>query len=166
MRAPQPRLKKGSNACTACTCHGSYQASHILRGSVVFSRTKTHPHTRHCPFWVPGSGAMNASIGLILCYLTLGLKFRIFVALSIGAGTFSIAPSLTCHRIVSRTSSPAFAIIDSICGFNRSHISFREASAELSKVFRTRQASPHDRLTNGQTLLHASTRILRAMRSC
>jgi hypothetical protein len=57
---------------------------------------------------------MNASIGLILCYLTLGLKFLIFIALSIGAGTFSIAPSLTCHRIVSRISSPAFVIIDSM----------------------------------------------------
>jgi hypothetical protein len=162
IRAPQRYLKKMPGAFAACTCHGVCQANQVSRGPVTFSRIETHPHTRHCPYWVPGAGALNATFGLMLCYLALGLKFRMFVALSIGAGTFSITPGLTCHRIVSRSSSPAFTLIESLSGFDRSHIAFREASAELSKIFQTRQASPHDRLANGQTLLHVSARVLPA----
>jgi hypothetical protein len=160
MRVPRTRLKKGSTAFTACTCPGSYQASHVSRGPIVFSLSQIYPHTHHCPSWVPGAGAMNASLGLILCYLALGLKFRIFMALAIGTGTFSITPSLACHRIVSRTSSPAFGIIDEIGSFKMAHLTFCEASAKLSKIFRTQQASPHDRLINGQTVLHVSTHVV------
>jgi len=102
---------------------------------------------------------MTLSFGLILFYLVLGLKLRLFMELSIGSGTFSIMPNLSFGRIVTLQSSPAFGLIHrlfhpAISSAERNPTFY---SAEMKKIFETRQASPHDRLEDGSTLLHVSS---------
>ena len=70
----------------------------------------------------------------------------------------SVNPSLSARRIVSRN-SPAFELIDRM--FNPSHDPPpMDSSAELTKLFQTREASPHDRLIDGSTLLHVSSDLV------
>jgi hypothetical protein len=150
------RWRKTLAISDSCTCHGNRQEKHLLRRPVFLSIERLYHHDRRCSSWLPEACVMNVSFGLILSYLMFGLKLRILMALSIGAGTFSLTPSLICSRIVSECHSIAFKIVASMTSCDPSRRTLRKDSVELSRIFQTRQSSPHDRLENGQTLLHVS----------
>jgi hypothetical protein len=132
-RTAQPNLSllsRGAINSGYCTCRGMHQEKRLLQRPVLLSLEKQYRHDRRCPSWLPEVYALNVNFGFILSYLVFGLKLRILMALSIGASMTSFDPS-------QRT--------------------LRKNSMELSRIFQTRQSSPHDRLENGQTLLHVST---------
>jgi len=141
---------------TFCTCRVIRQEYHMLQRPVVLSLERQYRHDRSCPFWLPESCAVNFSFGLILSYLIFGLKLRMLIVLSAGAGTFSLTPSLTCSQIVSESSSAAFKVIATMTSADPSKRAVRYNLAELSRIFQSGESSPHDRLGNGQTLLHVS----------
>ena len=158
IRTDRLRLKKKLNPLNLCSCRERRQEKQFVRTPFVVSLNEVHFHDSSCPFWIPGTHDVNFSFGMILCYLILGLKLRIFMTLSIASGTFSVNPSLSACRIVSRN-SPAFELIDRM--FNRSYgPPPMDSSAELIKLFQTREASPHDRLIDGSTLLHVSSDLV------
>jgi len=128
----------------------------MLQRPVVLSLERQYRHDRSCPFWLPESCAVNFSFGLILSYLIFGLKLRMLIVLSAGAGTFSLTPSLTCSQIVSESCSAAFKVIATMTSADPSERAVRYNLAELSRIFQSCESSPHDRLDNGQTLLHVS----------
>jgi len=155
MRASLSRVRRRP-VSTSCTCRGIFQKHHMLRRPVVLSLERQYRHDRSCPFWLPESCAINFSFGLILSYLIFGLKLRMLIVLSAGAGTFSLTPSLTCSQIVSESCSAAFNVIATMTSTDPSKRAVRYNLAELSRIFQSRESSPHDRLDNGQTLLHVS----------
>ena len=149
------RLKRKPNAFTLCNCRKRREEKQFVRPPLVVSLNEVHSHDPSCPLWIPGTHDMNFSFGMVLCYLILGLKLRVFMTLSIASGTFSINPSLSALRIVSEESSPAFKLIRLITEGDSRWIP-KDYSAELTRIFQTRQASPHDRLESGYTILHVS----------
>jgi hypothetical protein len=154
IRTNRLRLKKKPNLPNSCSCRKRHQEKQLVRPPFVVSLNEVHFHESSCLFWIPGSYNASFSFGMILCYLILGLKLRIFMTLSIASGTFSINPSLSARRIVSRD-SPAFALIDWVFVWSENPL-LVNTSAELIELFQTRKASPHDRLEDGTTLLHVS----------
>jgi hypothetical protein len=148
VRPLHPQLKKKLNTSIFCNCRKRHEEKQFVRPPFVVSLNEVHFHDPSCPLWLPGTHYMNFSFGMILCYLILGLKLRLFMTLSIASGTFSINPSLSAHRIVSVESSPAFKLIYSVTRAGSRWIPEKH-SAELTRIFQTRQASPHDRLKDG-----------------
>lgn len=152
IRPNRLRLEKKPDSSISCTCRGSRQEKQLVRSPFVVSLDEVHSHESSCPFWIPGAHDVSFSFGVILCYLILGLKLRIFMTLSIASGTFSVNPSLSACRIVSEN-SPAFELIERIFHFPYV-IPPMDSSTELTRLFQARKASPHDRLRDGTTLLH------------
>jgi hypothetical protein len=158
IRVNRLQSKRKPRSLNSCTCRESRQEKQLVRTPFVVSLNEVYFHDSSCPFWIPGTHDVNFSFGMTLCYLILGLKLRMFMTLSIASGTFSVNPSLSARRIVSRN-SPAFELIDRM--FNPSHDPPpMDSSAELTKLFQTREASPHDRLIDGSTLLHVSSDLV------
>ena len=159
MRATHFKRNENANAFASCTCRKRLLRKQFVRSPFVVSRNEAHYHDTTCPFWTSGSHEMTIGFGMILCYLILGLKLRLFMQLSIGSGTFSIMPSLSFRRIVTEESSPAFRLIRDML-YRSDGLGSLNHSTELTKIFQTRQASPHERLKDGTTLLHVSFRPL------
>jgi len=159
-RSVQPnlsRLETYPNIPSSCTCRGRRQDRHFAQRPLVVSLTEMHLHDPSCSYWVSGSHGIEFGVGIILCYLVFGLKIRLFMKLLVGSGTFSIMPSLTIGRIVTVESSPAFKLIDKMTSRSLfSKYTLPKYYMELRRVFETGQASPHDRLEDGKTLLHVS----------
>ncbi|KAF2822963.1 hypothetical protein CC86DRAFT_423034 [Ophiobolus disseminans] len=130
------------------------QGELILRRPVFLTYVKLHAHARGCPFWSKQSLQTNLTFGLILCCLTLGLKWRLLLAVSVGTRSLSAVPSLTIHRVVGPSSSPAFMSVASAVASPINKDTVPALFRDLQNIFGTRRASPHDRLPNGQTLLH------------
>jgi len=141
---------------TFCTCRKRLERKQFLRSPFVVSQDKVHYHDPSCQLWTTGGHDTTIGFGMILCYLILGLKLRFFLQLSIGSGTFSIMPNLSFGRIVTVESSAAFKLIESIARWSIDQCPVLDYPVELNKIFQTRQASPHDRLQDGKTLLHVS----------
>jgi len=156
MRTMHSKRIENSKSFTFCTCRKRLQRKQFSRSPFVVSRDEVHYHDSSCQFWTTRGHDTTIGFGMILCYLVLGLKLRLFMQLSIGSGTFSIMPNLTFGRIVTVESSAAFKLIDSICDPNRNLCPVKDYPVALNKIFQTRQASPHDRLQDGKSLLHVS----------
>ena len=155
MRRLPSRQLENLNASVLCTCRKRLLRKQFVRSPFVVSRNEAHYHDTNCPLWTSGSHEMTIGFGMILCYLILGLKLRLFMQLSIGSGTFSIMPSLSFRRIVTEESSPAFRLIRDML-HHSDELGSLNRSTELTQIFQTRQASPHERLKDGTTLLHVS----------
>ncbi|CAI9637082.1 unnamed protein product [Alternaria burnsii] len=154
IRPNRLQLRKKPGYVNSCTCRQRHQKKQFVRPPFVVSRNEVHFHDPSCPLWIPGIHDLKLSFGMILCYLILGLKLRVFMTLSIANGTFSINTNLSACRIVTEN-SPAFVLIyQMLDDDDRYAISPMDGSHELVKLFQTRKASPHDRLRNGTTLLH------------
>ncbi|KAH5281913.1 hypothetical protein HBI71_003440 [Parastagonospora nodorum] len=137
-----------------CTCYGTQTAKRILKRPFFWTQATFHTHSRGCPFWSAGGLRTNITFGLILCYLALGLQWRMILTLSINTGPMSILPGWRCYRAVKASSSPAFQTINTIV---RSAINAQTIPClfrDLRNIFDTQRASVDDRLQNGQTLLH------------
>jgi hypothetical protein len=149
-----PKVETQDLASSACTCCGQSAVQVVLRRPIFQTYSTFQAHRRGCPFWTAACLRTNITFGLILCYLVLGIKWRMILALSIGTRPFSIVPSLRCYRAVNAASSPAFVSVATIIGSQMNAQSIPSLVQDLHKIFETRRASPDDRLPNGQTLLH------------
>lgn len=155
MQPTLSRPRADQNTTAFCSCRKRRQEKRFAQRPFVLTLNESHFHKPSCSCWVPGSHDMEVGFGIILYYLIFGFKIRLFMRLLVGTGTFSIMPSLSLGRIVTEESSPAFRLID-IMRSQFHETEPRDYSAELTKIFQTRQASPNERLGDGRTLLHVS----------
>jgi len=143
-------------ASTKCTCRGYHNTKGVFWRPVFLTHVTYRAHAHSCPFWSAEELKTSISFGLILCYLAIGIKWRLLLALSIGTRPFSVVPSLKCHRAVNLSSSPAFSAVAAVIGANMDEATVPTLFTDLRKIFDTRRASRDDRLPDGQTLLHVS----------
>lgn len=158
-RRVQPILSRprgNPNTIASCTCRKRLQEKRFIRQPCIMLFNQSHFHEASCSYRIPGCHNIELGLVMILWYLMFGLRIRLFMKLLVGNGTFSIMPSLSIGRVVTVESSPAFEIIDLITNRWLNPTEIRSKSMELTRIFQTRQASPHERLQDGRTLLHVS----------
>ncbi|KAF1844399.1 uncharacterized protein K460DRAFT_163621 [Cucurbitaria berberidis CBS 394.84] len=127
----------------------------LLTVANILSRTRKLIHEENCPLAITEQGVTNVYLGISVGSRFLGMGVHISAALSHQAGYFSLRLSLVCYRIVPEN-SPAFSFVKEITSFDGTfNPMIREMAAQgLLDLFQARKASPHDRLSNGMTLLH------------
>jgi hypothetical protein len=138
-----------------CTCRPQTSTLGYLSGMLALTCVRTFIHNPQCPQSAFQTALTNLQFRATLCSLILRTKASLSFTLSYGAG-FSVTHTLQCHHIVE--SSPAFAFIKPLVesSINMPEETFRGEIDKLFAMFQLRQASPHDRLPNGSTLLHVS----------
>ncbi|KAF2008977.1 hypothetical protein BU24DRAFT_380969, partial [Aaosphaeria arxii CBS 175.79] len=148
---------KGSRAISSyhsCDCkHHKKSYSYSLWPFELW-KSLTRKHRIDCPHSIYEDATTQLGIQLNLCSLMLKRKVQISVFFSQSMRGPGVSSNLRCHRIVT-SGSPAFKLVfdflnESISGPN----SYKDMTDELFKLFQLREASPHDRLEDGMTLLH------------
>ena len=142
-------------AKVTCTCQPQTSAFGYRSGPFAFTYTRASIHEPRCPRASIQNTVTDLQLQATLCSLILGKRFWLSFQLSYGTG-LSVKQNLECRRVV-RDSSPAFAFIQSFAYsiVNMPIDEFLGEVDELLKMFQLGQASPHDRLLDGSTLLHA-----------
>lgn len=143
-----------------CTCQPQTYARDHKLGWFSLTRGQTVIHEPRCQQGLFQDAVTEFEIRATFCSLTLGRKVSLAFALSYGA-RLSVTQNLHCHRVVPE-SSPAFALVQALVdsSVTMREKEFRGKIDRLSVVFQLRQASPHDRLPDGSTLLHVCTQTL------
>ncbi|KAF2683829.1 hypothetical protein K458DRAFT_432023 [Lentithecium fluviatile CBS 122367] len=139
-----------------CTCHGHSSTTKLLRWPVSITKTESSVHLPDCPYAAIEEAVTSLQVHFTMCSISLRRKAHVGLALSHGAGAATIAPVLKCNRIVLRT-SPAFRLLAGfkrIIGSSPRSDAWEKPATQLLRLFQRREASPHDRLPNGMTLLH------------
>jgi hypothetical protein len=114
-------------------------------------------HNSTCPYAIEDDVA-ELNVRFTMCSLALKRKTQLALALSNGAGSMSVKPALETYRVVDER-SPAFRLLASFgrrIGPEPDPLAWEKPARDLLKLFNTKRASPHDRLPDGQTLLHVS----------
>jgi hypothetical protein len=153
------RSLRNRHTFAECSCQRRSKTTVYLHWPISISRTITHIHEFHCPHAVYQAAISDLDMRLLLCSAAFKRKISIALLISQGLGKWSIAPGLCTYRIVS-WGSPAFALMDSSHKKLRTFTSsdaWIEPAQELFRLFQTGQASPYERLANGQTLLHVTS---------
>jgi hypothetical protein len=147
------RLTRRS-ALVTCTCRPQASTLGYLSGMLALTCTRTSLHDPQCPRSSFQDVVTDLQLRATLCSLVLRTKMSLTFALSYGAG-FSLKHNLQCHRVV-HLSSPAFKLVTTLVEISTevSEESFRTEVDKLFAIFELRQASPHERLPDGTTLLH------------
>ncbi|CAG5188619.1 uncharacterized protein ALTATR162_LOCUS11996 [Alternaria atra] len=141
-------------AQVACTCQPQTSALGYQSKQLSLICTRTSNHDPQCPQSSIQGAVTDLQLRATLCSLILRTKVSLSLKLSYDAG-FSVTQNLQCHRVVDE-SSPAFALVKNLVWFdnNMSDEIFRGEVDRLFAMFQHKQASPHDRLEDGSTLLH------------
>lgn len=149
------RLKR-QLAKVTCTCQKNTSVFGYTSGWLALTCTRTSIHDPRCPLSPLQNTVTDLQLRATLCSLFLRSKVSLSMTLVYGAG-FSIKQSLECHRVVSRD-SPVFSLIRDLVksSSNTTEEVFSGKVDKLLKIFQQGQASPHDRLPDGSTLLHVS----------
>lgn len=150
------RTNIGTTTAYVCTCYRKHTIKRVLKRPFFWTQATLHTHTHGCPFWSAGGLRTNITFGIILCYLALGLQWRMILTLSIDTGPMSILPGWRCYRAVEVSSSPAFQAINTILSSAINAQTISNLFRDLFEIFDTRRASVDDRLQSGRTLLHVS----------
>jgi hypothetical protein len=147
------RLRRRS-ALVTCTCRPQTSTLGYLSGLLALTCTRTSIHDTQCPRSLFQDAVTDLQLRVTLCSLVLRTKMSLTFALSYGAG-LSLKHNLQCHRVVD-LSSPAFTFVETLVNSSNkmSDESFRKEADKLLAIFQLRQASPHERLPDGRTLLH------------
>jgi hypothetical protein len=149
------------NTLIECACQRRSETTVYLHWPISLSRTRTQVHESHCPH-AAYQGAMNdVNMRFWLCSAVFKRKINIALVVSQGLEKWSIAPSLCTYRIVSKHSA-AFALLTSLPSDIHTSAGLDgwiEPARALFHLFQMRQASPYERLANGQTLLHIIARL-------
>jgi len=136
-----------------CTCRPQTSALGYRTGLFALTCTRTSMHDAGCPQAPLHNAVTDLQLQATLCSLLLGKKVLLSFQLSYGAG-LSTKQNLECHRVVEWSPAFEFAMTVVESSMNMPMDTFRGEVEKLSMMFQLRQASPHDRLTNGTTLLH------------
>jgi len=142
----------------SCACRRLSKRYVYLRWPVSVSRNITQVHDPDCPYSVYQSAITDLNVRFSVCSTALRRKIELRIALSHSLDSSSISPGLISYRVVSVT-SPGFALLDSfgeMMIYEPENVSWASFAQDLFRSFQNREASPHDRLANGQTLLHVS----------
>jgi hypothetical protein len=147
-------------AKVSCTCQTHANAFGYQSGWFALAITRTSTHDPECHLFSLGNTVTDLQLRATLCSLVLGSKVSLSLKLAYGAG-FSVTHTLESHRVVTRA-SPAFRFVDDLItsSFCTPEELFRNEVKRLLEMFQLGQASPRDRLSNGDTLLHVRTRGL------
>lgn len=143
-----------------CTCQPQTHARDHQLGWFSITCAQTLVHEPRCQQRLLQDAVTELEIRATFCSLILGRKVSLAFMLSYGA-ELSVTQDLHCHRVVPE-SSPAFALVRTLVESSdtmREEAFCREVD-RLLLMFQHRQASPHDRLTDGNTLLHVCIRSL------
>ncbi|KAF2787502.1 hypothetical protein K505DRAFT_342889 [Melanomma pulvis-pyrius CBS 109.77] len=170
LRTSSPKLERCNalslgkrNAVAPCVCRPHSQRTVYLEWLMPLVGIHTCVHEVYCPRAVHQNEVTDFNLQFSFCSPALQRRIQIGFDVWQGLGLFRIKPSLTTYRIVHRN-SPAFRMIHNfscetwVCPQQNSWV---ETAQKLWSLFRTRQASPFERLDNGQTLLHylCSTKV-------
>jgi hypothetical protein len=149
------RLKRRLAKVT-CTCQTHTSAFGYWSSRLTLACTRISIHDPQCPLSALQNTVTNLQLRATLCSLILRSRVSLSLTLAYGAG-FSIKQSLECHRVVSR-GSPVFSLIHDLVksSSNTTEEVFSGEVDKLLEIFQEGQASPHDRLPDGSTLLHVS----------
>jgi hypothetical protein len=160
MRYLQRKTRKLQRRYAKATCTCRPQTSALSYRSRLLALTCSHTslHDPQCPQSTFQRAVTNLQLQTTLCSLILGTKMSLAFTLSYGA-KFSVNHNLECYRVVHK-SSPAFAFIDTLVQYSEEmpQEMFHGEVGRLFRMFELRQASPHDRLPDGRTLLHVRVR--------
>jgi hypothetical protein len=120
----------------------------------VLSRTVTGKHASDCPYSASEDRLTEMNLNISLCSVRLRRKFDIAVGISQSMikGT-TVRAGLRAITIV-RHDSEAFKLVLNFYSRVDEPDSWQGVARELERLFEARLASPHDRLTNGSTLMH------------
>ncbi|PSN69617.1 hypothetical protein BS50DRAFT_674188 [Corynespora cassiicola Philippines] len=155
------RLQRRANLTrqngNSCRCRPRSTTESILgswfQWPVSFSEQKTQLHEIYCPLHRLCETEKNFITRFTMCSAVFKTKFQLSINLAFASRGFSITSSLRCIRIVEST-SPGFEFIDTIFHSNEIKQDGGDLSQKLLMLFEQREATPHDRLADGRTLLH------------
>ena len=146
------------SATVPCTCRPRTSTLDYSTRTFAFkyARTSFHdPLCRRSSFQdVSSNVQLRASLFPCILRRRVSLSFTQFY----GSG---FTQSLQCHPIVQRYSGAfpsAYTLHKSSISMTKEE--FRGEVDKLNKMFELRQASPHDRLPDGGTLLHVCTKTI------
>jgi hypothetical protein len=150
----------GRAAKVVCTCQPQTYARDHQLGWFSITRAQTFVHEPRCQQRLFQDAVTELEIRATFCSLILGRKVSLAFMLSYGA-KISVTQNLHCHRVVPE-SSPAFALVRTLVESSDTmrEVVFCKEVDRLLLMFQLRQASPHDRLTDGNTLSHVCIRLL------
>jgi hypothetical protein len=148
------RLKRGLAKAT-CTCQKHGRPYGYRSGWLTLACTWTSAHDPQCRLSILQNTVKDIQLRAALCSLFLRSKVSFSLTLACGDGS-SFKQTLECHRVVK--DSPAFSFIPDLVksSFTTTEDIFHGEVDKLLEMFQQRQASPHDRLPDGSTLLHVS----------
>ena len=159
------RSLKKSLAFVSCTCFGRSREYVYLRWPLFISRNVTQVHDSNCPHAIYQAAMTDVNIRFSICSTALRRKIEFGIAVSQGLGVSSICPSLISYRVVPET-SPGFLLLKSFLGNVYEHPTnayWTGFAQNLFQLFQNGEASPHDRLVNGETVLHVGYILIQAL---
>jgi hypothetical protein len=129
----------------------------------ALSRSVSQVHLADCPYNMTDDVITNIDLRISLCSTVLRRKFNMAIQFSSSLTRgFSIRAGLRPIAIVG-DDSPAFVILRDFW-WNHDELtipdSWKRSAAQLHRLFETREASPHDILSSGRTLMHVCHRFL------
>ena len=148
----EPRKLQRRSDAIPCTCRPQTSAFGYISKILTLAYTQRFDHDRRCLRYSLSDISTDLQFKATLCSQILKRRISLSFTRFNNAG---FTQSLQCHRIVDRD-SPAFAYVDTLVrnSVDTPMKTFVCEVAKLSRMFQLRQASPHDRLANGKTLLH------------
>ncbi|KAF2642199.1 hypothetical protein P280DRAFT_296468 [Massarina eburnea CBS 473.64] len=151
--------RKQQNRGGACNCPPHSETSTYLRWPFQLSWNRRTAHQPGCPSTALNDSTTTIALRYSVCSFALRRKIDISFGISrVEGGDFSIMPPLTLRNLVS-WNSPAFNLIDCIDRDTKPE----KFTRDLMRLFQDGEASPHDRLGNGYTLLHTFCRNLQPL---
>ncbi|KAF2874665.1 hypothetical protein BDV95DRAFT_615960, partial [Massariosphaeria phaeospora] len=172
LRRVKKLKRKRTQLLTSCSCRGQTQTIVSLRWPInLLGTRKSVQHDMHCPYATYGHEITELSLRVSAYITAFQRKVQVAFALSTIVGMTRVTHSLVHYRVVPYT-SPAFRFIASL---NEVHWppspdrvvnTIEQLMDVLPRLFQSRQASPYDRLSNGQSLLHYFCSRVRILHTC
>ncbi|ERF70973.1 hypothetical protein EPUS_09044 [Endocarpon pusillum Z07020] len=148
------------NKILPCQCRPTTQSRTLyswemwsLRPFYIAQET-SFEHEKDCLYSAYSEARKNLQLRLSFCTALFRSKVQLNIQLYYGAGMFGVSLPLRIHRIVPE-SSPAFSLISNLHNDIKIPYVGEVYISRLREFFEKRDASPHDRLNDGQTLLNA-----------
>ena len=144
---PRTLRIRGRYASIPCTCRPQTSTLGYTSQLLAFTLIRKSVHGPQCPCY-----PLQSILTGLVFKVTLKKSVSLLLTRSEGTG---IVAFLRSHR-----SSPAFYIVRNLVESSTKMPleTFRLGVRELFMVFQNKAASPHDRLPDGSTLLHAGTK--------
>ncbi|OAG06984.1 uncharacterized protein CC84DRAFT_1258202 [Paraphaeosphaeria sporulosa] len=158
LRTFQNRNAKIRRNVPLCACRAQSSSSTCYWWQAVLSSSVTKPHTSECLYSAFDDKITEIDLRVSLCSSLLRRKYTLAMGFSHSlAKGFGIRAGLRTFAIVDHDSE-AFSLIRRFASRENYELSrpdsWQNVAAELQRLFESRRASPHDRLSDGSTLLH------------